>query len=182
MFFHAYMYGPLQGKLRLYKARNVHVPGKVISSDWEVFASILMRDAGSKLGKGVDLANHEVKSSENGGAYEYQYHKKSGHDKLKSDRKAGHLFFQHSDNLRLVELWHVAGAQATTHFDKWLKEYPIPYQQQRFRRSISHNWVRTNGTLLMRLREGEIDYPELDEAKPKEAAAGIKPNSRISSD
>jgi hypothetical protein len=40
MFFHAYMYGPLQGKLRLYSARSVRSPGA--SSDWEVFASILV--------------------------------------------------------------------------------------------------------------------------------------------
>jgi len=33
MFFHAYMYGPLQGKLRLYRARDVHVAGKALSSD-----------------------------------------------------------------------------------------------------------------------------------------------------
>jgi hypothetical protein len=49
MFFHAYMYGPLQGKLRLYAARSVRSPGAAASSDWEVFASILVDDAGKKL-------------------------------------------------------------------------------------------------------------------------------------
>jgi hypothetical protein len=39
MFFHAYMYGPLQGKLRLYRARDVRSAGKALTSDWEVFAS-----------------------------------------------------------------------------------------------------------------------------------------------
>src|SRR5207302_4812013 len=78
MFFHAYMYGPLQGKLRLYDARNVHSAGKVQSSDWEVFASMLVQDLGSKLGKGVDLHGYEVKSAENKGGFEYQYHKKGG--------------------------------------------------------------------------------------------------------
>jgi len=61
MFFHAYMYGPLQGKLRLYAARNVRSPGAAASSDWEVFASILVKDTGKKLAAGVDLQGHEVK-------------------------------------------------------------------------------------------------------------------------
>jgi len=55
MFFHAYMYGPLQGKLRLYSARSVHPGTAVMSSDWEVFASILVKDVGKKLTAGVDL-------------------------------------------------------------------------------------------------------------------------------
>src|SRR5690349_2837474 len=75
MFFHAYMYGPLQGKLRLYRARDVRAAGKVMTSDWEVFASILVKDVGKKLAKGIDLAGFEVKSSENEGSFEYQYHK-----------------------------------------------------------------------------------------------------------
>src|SRR5438046_536564 len=78
MFFHAYMYGPLQGKLRLYSARAVRTAGKVMSSDWEVFASMLVKDVGTKLTKGVDLTGYEVKSAENGGSYEYQYHKNTG--------------------------------------------------------------------------------------------------------
>src|SRR5437667_5039727 len=59
MFFHAYMYGPLQGKLRLYRARDVQSAGKALSSDWEVFASILVKDVGTKLTKGVDLSRYE---------------------------------------------------------------------------------------------------------------------------
>src|SRR5258708_21701671 len=82
MFFHAYMYGPLQGKLRLYRARGVHSAGKALSSDWEVFASILVKDVGTKLTKGVDLSRYEVKSADNSGSYEYHYHKKVGSKNL----------------------------------------------------------------------------------------------------
>ena len=63
MFFHAYMYGPLQGKLRLYQARGVRSPGVAASSDWEVFASILVKDIGKKLAAGIDLSGYEVKSA-----------------------------------------------------------------------------------------------------------------------
>lgn len=93
MFFHAYMYGPLQGKLRLYRARDVRSAGKALSSDWEVFASILVKDVGTKLTKGVDLSKYEVKSAENGGSYEYQYHRNTGKQKLEDDIRVGHLFF-----------------------------------------------------------------------------------------
>jgi hypothetical protein len=96
MFFHAYMYGPLQGKLRLYRARDVHSVGKALSSDWEVFASILVKDVGTKLTKGVDLSEYEVKSAEDRGSYEYQYHKNSGKQKLEDDKRVGHLFFDHT--------------------------------------------------------------------------------------
>ena len=45
IFFHAYMYGPQRGKMRLYSARGV-APRAAMSEDWEVFASILVRDRG----------------------------------------------------------------------------------------------------------------------------------------
>ena len=104
MFFHAYMYGPLQGKLRLYKAREVRSPGAAMSSDWEVFASILVKDVGRKLAAGIDLSEYEVKSAFEEGNYEYQYHKLGGKQKLRSDREVGHLFFDHRDNLQHVDL------------------------------------------------------------------------------
>src|SRR5579872_7068362 len=97
MFFHAYMYGPLQGKLRLYSSRTVRPAGAAMASDWVVFASILVRDVGKKLAVGIDLAGHEVKSAHAGGSYEYQYHKKSGKEKLQQDAEVGHLFFDHRD-------------------------------------------------------------------------------------
>lgn len=102
MFFHAYMYGPLQGKLRLYRAGGVHSVGKALSSDWEVFGSILVKDVGTKLTRGMDLSRYEVKSAENSGSYEYQYHKVGGIQKLRDDIRVGHLFFDHMNNLRSV--------------------------------------------------------------------------------
>lgn len=159
MFFHAYMYGPLQGKLRLYGARKVHAPAAAMTSDWEVFASILVRDVGKKLMAGVDLSGHEVKSAHNGGSYEYQYHKKSGKDKLKRDAEVGHLFFDHRDNLRHVELRFVHGSAMKVFFQKWLKDYPDPYPQ-RYRKNIPFTWVKSNGVLLMTIQDGEVTFPK----------------------
>jgi hypothetical protein len=160
MFFHAYMYGPLQGKLRLYRARDVHSAGKVQSSDWEVFASILVKDVGTKLTRGVDLSQYEVKSAEGGGNYEYQYHKNTGKQKLKDDMRVGHLFFDHRNNLRSVDLRYASGDELSAFFQKWLDEYPDPYPQ-RYRKNVPFTWVKRHGTLLMSLRDGEVLFPKL---------------------
>jgi hypothetical protein len=160
MFFHAYMYGPLQGKLRLYTARGVRSPGAAASSDWEVFASILVRDVGKKLAAGVDLAGFEVKSAANGGSYEYQYHKRTGKQKLLDDMKVGHLFFDHRNDLGNVDLRYVHGSQMKDFFSKWLKEYPDPYPQ-RYRKNIPFKWVKENGKLLMTLTNGEVTFPNI---------------------
>ena len=160
MFFHAYMYGPLQGKLRLYGARAIPPTSVAMPSDWEVFASILVRDLGRKLGPGIDLANYEVKSAKRGGSYEYQYHKNRGRDDLTRHPQVGHLFFEYGDNLREVNLWYLHGSAMVRFFEKWLKEYPDPYPQ-RYRKQISHKFVRETGDLLMTLKDGEVVFPDL---------------------
>src|ERR1700733_9633499 len=172
MFFHAYMYGPLQGKLRLYRARDAHSAGTALSSDWKVFASILVKDVGTKLTKGVDLSKYEVKSAEGGGSYEYQYHKNSGKQKFVDDKRVGHLFFDHNDNLRSVDLRYASGAALSPFFDKWLREYPDPYPQ-RYRKNVPFRWVKEKGKLLMSLRDGEVTYPLLQAAGTQEASDGV---------
>ncbi len=159
MFFHAYMYGPLQGKLRLYTARGVRSTASAMSSDWEVFASILVRDVGKKLAAGIDLSEYEAKSALDGGNYEYQYHKNTGREKLKRDMEVGHLFFDHRDNLQHVDLRYAHGSSMEQFFRKWLAEYPKPYLQ-RYRKNIPFQWVKENGILLMTLTDGEVTYPE----------------------
>ena len=160
MFFHAYMYGPLQGKLRLYGARAIPPGSVAMSSDWEVFASILVNDMGRKLGPGIDLTNHEVKSAKRGGSYEYQYHKHGGREKLARDMEVGHLFFDYFDNLKEVDLRYAHGSAMKVFFEKWLLEYPDPYPQ-RYRKSIPHGWVKKNGILLMTINDGEVVFPKL---------------------
>ena len=160
MFFHAYMYGPLQGKLRLYGAREVKLGGVAMSSDWEVFASILVRDLGTKLGAGIDLSGYEVKSAEGHGNYEYQYHKITGKKKLRQDMRVGHLFFDHSNNLKQVDLRYAHGNwMKKNFFEDWLREYPEPYLQ-RYRKNIPFKWVKENGILLMSLADGEVIFPK----------------------
>lgn len=168
MFFHAYMFGPLQGKLRLYGARKIPPGSIAMSSDWEVFASMLVKDLGRKFGAGIDLANYEVKSAKQRGSYEYQYHKNTGPDKLAKDAKVGHLFFEYFDNLNTVHLRYLHGSKMAIFFEKWKEEYPDPYPQ-RYRKNIPFGFVKENGTLLMTLIDGEVVFPSLHH---KSSAAG----------
>lgn len=165
MFFHAYMYGPLQGKLRLYGARKIPQGSIAMSSDWEVFASILVKDLGRKLGAGIDLVNNEVKSAKRGSSYEYQYHRNTGRAKLARDAEVGHLFFDYSGNLSEVDLRYLHGSKMVQFFGKWLEEYPDPYPQ-RYRKNIPYGFVKQNGTLLMTLKDGEVVFPTLSVTEP----------------
>jgi hypothetical protein len=160
MFFHAYMYGPLQGKLRLYGARGIPSGSAAMSTDWEVFASMLVKDLGRKFGSGVDLVNFEVKSAKTGGSYEYQYHKLTGREKLAKDALVGHLFFEYSDTLDRVDLRYLHGSDLSDFFEKWLNEFPDPYQQ-RYRKQITYSHVKKHATLLMTIENGEVTYPKL---------------------
>ena len=176
MFFHAYMYGPLQGKLRLYGARNIPHGSIAMSSDWEVFASMLVNDLGRKFGAGIDLSNHEVKSAKRKGSYEYQYHKITGRDKLAKDREVGHLFFDYDNNLRDVDLRYAHGSvMKTQFFEQWLREFPNPYRQ-RYRKNIPYAWVKENGVLLMTIKDGEVVYPKLVNEVPAVSASAATEN------
>src|SRR6266576_242468 len=144
--------------MRLYEPRKLHHPGAAMSSDWEVFASILVRDLGKKLAAGIDLSQHEVKSAFDGGSYEYQYHKDTGKQKLRTDAQVGHLFFDHRNNLGHVDLRYAHGSSMKEFFRKWLREFPEPYGQ-RYRKSVPFKWVEKNAILLMTLENGEVTYP-----------------------
>jgi hypothetical protein len=120
---------------------------------------ILVRDLGKKLAAGIDLSQYEVKSALDAGNYEYQYHKLTGKKKPNTDLKVGHLFFDHRNNLKNVDLRYAHGSSLKEFFNKWLQEYPDPYPQ-RYRKNIPFQWVRKNGILLMTLTDGEVTYPK----------------------
>ena len=90
-----------------------------MSEDWELFASILVRDRGVATKSGLDLARYEVKSATHGSSFEYQYHRNSWQEKLVADRAAGHLFISHEDWLRLVEVRFCEGSALREFFDTW---------------------------------------------------------------
>ena len=78
-------------KQKLLEMHGFSIPGSVSSSDWELFAAILVgRKAAA--GYGADLEGLEIKSAQMGSSFEYQYHKHTGLEKLKDDMKVNHLF------------------------------------------------------------------------------------------
>ncbi len=158
IYFHAYMYGPLRGKIRLYRHRGLR-PRMAMSEDWEVFASILVRNTGAGTTSGLDLEDYEVKSAQDRSSFEYQYHKHSWKSKLHADRDAGHIFISHRDELSHVEVRFCEGADLAEFFNKWEAEEPYSSDRtQRFRRSIPYGWVKKNSVLVLRIDEGEATY------------------------
>ena len=158
IYFHAYMYGPYRGRVRLFQQRGLE-PRMVMSEDWEVFASILLKAMGAASRSGPDLDEHEVKSAVYGGSFEYQYHRNSWKEKLAADRCAGHVFIWHRDELSHVEVWFCEGSGLDEHFRAWEAEAPYSEGgQQRFRKNVSAGWVRKNASLLLRIVDGEAVY------------------------
>ena len=155
VYFHAYMYGPLQGKARLYRDRGIRTR-VAMSEDWEVFASILVRDTGTSTRAGLDLQGYEVKSALDGSSFEYQYHRRSWAEKLAADRTAGHIFISHRDALQHVDVRYCDGGDLSQFFDIWESERPYSSPSaQRFRRTVPYRWVKERGTLLLQLVNGE---------------------------
>lgn len=158
IYFHAYMYGPYRGRVRLFRLRGLE-PRMVMSEDWEVFASILLRQQGSVSRSGPDLGNYEVKSALAGGSFEYQYHRNSWQKKLDADRRAGHIFVWHQDELSKVEVWFCEGSVMEEHFAKWENEKPYSQPgRQRFRKQVTGSWIKEKTLLLLRVEDGEAVY------------------------
>lgn len=158
IYFHAYMYGPYRGRLRLFRDRGLK-PRMVMSEDWEVFTSILLRQQGVASREGPDLGDIEVKSAVAGNSFEYQYHRNSWQAKLDADRRSGHAFVWYGDDLGTVEVWYCDGEQLSDHFSEWEAEKPYSAPgQQRFRKQVSAGWVREHAALLLRVADGEAEY------------------------
>ena len=133
-----------------------------MSEDWEVFAWILLKSMGSTSRSGPDLGEYEVKSAVDGGSFEYQYHRPSWEAKLAADRRAGHVFIWHRNELSHVEVWFCEGSDLQEQFDKWKASIPYAdHRQQSFRKNVSASWVKENATPLLCIVHGEAvdDWP-----------------------
>ena len=158
IYFDAYMYSPLPGKMRMFERRGLH-PRITMPGDWEVFAAILVRTTGTEGNAGIDLVGYEVKSAQDRGGFEYQYHRNSWQKKFEEDRAADHIYISHRDNLAHVEVWHCEGADIAPFLDTWLEDDPYAKPtEQRFRRSISYRWVSEHATLLLRIEDGRATF------------------------
>ncbi len=163
VYFDAFMYGPLQSRARLFRRRGLK-PRVVMPEDWEVFAAILLRDPGRTSQSGPDLAEYEVKSAVHGNAFEYQYHKRSWREKMAADRKFGHIFISHRDDLAFVEVRVATGSEVAPFIDEWESERPYSRpSQQRFRKSVPFRWVADHADLVLRIEKGEVTFEAGDD-------------------
>ena len=99
------------------------------------------------------------------GATNINITKNRARKKLARDAEVGHLFFDHRNNLRQVDLRYAHGSSMKGFFRKWRREYPKQYGQ-RYRKSIPFRWVKENAMLLMTLTDGEVTYPKMAAPPP----------------
>jgi hypothetical protein len=99
-----------------------------------------------------------------GGSFEYQYHRNRGLDKLTDDRAVDHIFVARSENYTNVEAWLIERTKMISTFDRWLPELLQNYetaQRQRFRRSVTYGFVKSQGIRLLEISDGALtDFPQ----------------------
>lgn len=155
-FYRRYLLGTATDKTEIY-IRYGFSPPAVASTDWEVFAAILLQDR-SRGGNGADLERHEVKSAGYGSSFEYQYHKFHGEQKLSEDQHVNHIFISYSNNYQDVEVRYLLGEQVAPLFESWRPGLIANYKagRQRYRRSIPFGYVRLRGILILKIQSGEL--------------------------
>lgn len=157
-FYRRYILDYSRNKARIYDQYGFSLQSSVGSKDWEVFAAILLNDR-ARRGDGADLENYEVKSAVIGSSFEYQYHRNRGLNKLTDDREVDHIFVARSADYMNVEVWLVERTKMFSTFDRWLPELLQNYEtaeRQRFRRSITYGFVRSQGIRLIEISDGEL--------------------------
>lgn len=159
-FYRTYILEYSRNKAEIYEQYGFSLQGSVGSKDWEVFAAILVNDR-ARRGDGADLENYEVKSATIGGSFEYQYHRNCGLNKLSDDRDVDRIFVARSETYMNVEVWLVERTKMVPTFDRWLPELLQNYEtaeRQRFRRSVTYGFVRSQGVRLIEISGGELRY------------------------
>jgi hypothetical protein len=159
-FYRTYILEYSRNKAEIYEQYGFSFQGSIGSKDWEVFAAILVNDR-ARRGDGADLENYEVKSATIVSSFEYQYHRNRGLNKLTDDRDVDHIFVARSETYMDVEVWLVERTKMIPTFDRWLPELLQNYEtaeRQRFRRSVTYGFVRSQGVRLLEISYGELSY------------------------
>ena len=159
-FYKKYLLDAAQDKVEIYQRYGFVAPA-VSSADWEVFVAILVQDR-KKPGDGADLERHEVKSAGMRSAFEYQYHKDHGLDKLEEDKRVDHVFISYGSRYQDVDVRFVEGTKLAMIFESWRPDLIYTYdvlKRQRYRKSVSMGFVMAQGELLLAIRNGELVHP-----------------------
>lgn len=151
-------------KIKLLTKYNLKIAGSVPSVLWELFGALITGRPGNGI-TGADLIGWEVKSAKFGGSFEYQYHLNTGANKLKEDCIVNHLFCSYSETYKDVVVQAMRGnTLQKKYFKAWEPQYASNYdakipsdkRRQRFRKSISHGYVNTNGMLILSIENGKL--------------------------
>ena len=122
---------------------------QVPSWKWELLAAILLGDL-RKKGNGHDLLRHEVKSSSSS-SFEYQYCRKSWKEKISQERLVDHIFISYTENFS-IQIRRLMGSQLSEILNSWesqISDQMSDAPNMRYRKSVSLNFVKANGELLL---------------------------------
>lgn len=158
---------PLRAKKPIYEDRSIPMEGVIPFRDWEVMAAILVDDRSSASRSGSDLLNHEVKSSKEGGSFEYQYHRSHGLEKLDHDLTIEHLYVVYQSGYLNVDVYSLTAEQFSEVGETWRDGLIENYRQanrQRYRKSMPRNKVLHECRVVMKIRDGKL--VENDEEAP----------------
>lgn len=156
-FYRKYIYN--EELINLLREYNIRIPGSISPQLWELFGAILTGDRGTG-NYGADLTNYEVKSSTEGNSFEYQYHLRTGQNKLLKDMTIDHVFVSYSRDYRNITVRQLTGDFVSEIFQSWLpgleERYGSQESNRRYRKSISYKTVITSGQVVMSVQNGML--------------------------
>lgn len=168
-YYSRHILAPIEAKAPIYEDRNLVLA--VPFRDWEVFVALLMDDRGTGKSSGSDLRNHEVKSVRGTGGLEYQYHRKTGLEKLEHDKTLTHVLIAYDNRYRNLDVYVLPRelfAEIAERQDwrgrVWSAYHdPDSAPQQRCRISIPFADVQGLGDHVMVVRHGRLqETPDAD--------------------
>ena len=142
-------------RFNLLNKYNFNINGSVHSIDWEIFCAILFDSEKDKLS---DLKHYEIKSACKGNSFEYQYHKNKGIDKLINDNKVNHIYITYDNNYKNIDVY-ILNFNIMKHIiKKWRCKFTKNYKigKQRYRKSISYKFMKSNSTCILKIRDGKL--------------------------
>ncbi|MBD2195250.1 MULTISPECIES: hypothetical protein [Calothrix] len=159
-FYRKYIYN--EELISLLREYNIRIPGSISPQIWELFGAILTGDRGTGS-YGADLSNYEVKSSIDNNSFEYQYHLRTGRNKLLKDMAVDHLYVSYSRDYKNVTVRKLTGDFLKEIFQNWLpgleERYSTQESNRRYRKNISYSIVKAHGQVVMSVQDGILTYP-----------------------
>jgi hypothetical protein len=143
-------------KEKLFKEYNFPTNGTVPPVDWEVFCAILF-SANKKEG-GCDLDGYEIKSAKEGNSFEYQYHKKSGLEKIREEFLVKHIYISYNNRYKDVVVRAMPGEDLKEKLGVWEGTIEENYQngKQRCRKSLTYKFVCERSEIIMEIQGGSL--------------------------